>query len=213
LADYDRVTTIPHTLHRTLLPNLPTLLTLLTTTLADLLNRNEPPRPTTTNHDEEQQQKQGPLSRTLLIFPHGLHHRHQSPQQRELFDALLGGGVVEEIDIDPAFVDCLAKRRPYRPVAALKRLAWRRWMGRSAKVRAGMWRAPFSPAGGLVWEYPEVVELGVGYEGVVAAAAGLGGWGGVLPPVVRALPGGRDERGVGVVFCRAGFWGGREGSV
>jgi hypothetical protein len=31
--------------------------------------------------------------------------------------------------------------------------------------------------------------------------------------VVRALPGGRDERGVGVVFCRAGFWGGREGSV
>ena len=25
-----------------------------------------------------------------LIFPDGLHHRHQSPQQRELFDAELG---------------------------------------------------------------------------------------------------------------------------
>jgi hypothetical protein len=226
-ASYDPATTIPQALHHTLIPDLLTLLTLLATTLVYSLSSNNPLHPTTTtttttnSHDEEEEQDQQdeydqkPPFHRLLIFPHGLHHRHQNPQQRELLDALLAGGVVEEMDIDPAFVQCLATRRPYRPAAALKRLAWRRGMGRSAaRVRAEMGRrGMFSPAdgGGLVWEYPEVVELGVGYEGVVAAAAAAGL--GVPSPVVRALPGGRAGKGIGVVFCRAGFWGGREGSV
>jgi hypothetical protein len=81
-------------------------------------------------------------------------------------------------------------------------------MGRSAaRVRAEMGRrGMFSPAdgGGLVWEYPEVVELGVGGCSLpLWTWLGRGGlvWGGVLALGLRLASGLRVRGGCGGGSC------------
>lgn len=138
------------------------------------------------------------------------------------------------INVDPHFVACLAARRPYRPARLLEARAWkRRTWASSARVRAESFC--FVP-GGYVWVYPEVVELaahvafgsdygsgswsGSKEVGGLRVGPGMGGGihgkdrGGAAPIVmVLSSEGEGEEPKFGVVFCQAGLWMGKEGSV
>ena len=156
----------------------------------------------------------GDSRRQRLLVLHGLH--------RPLVDGLLGGAASHGVGVDPAFVECCALRRPYRPAreigARARRRRWRR--GQQHRQQPGRERLGFllgpeaDSAAWRVWEYPELVE-GLESSFVVKgrgrdAAAG-GGDGdeelGRCPPPVRQLAFGEDgKKVVGVVFCRASLW-------
>ncbi|KAK4154261.1 hypothetical protein C8A00DRAFT_32938 [Chaetomidium leptoderma] len=138
------------------------------------------------------------------------------------------------INIDRAFIDCLAARRAYRPTSGLGDRVYKRRIWRHPDPKRPWQEWLRLPWGGYVWEYPEVVELemmeeegeGEGEVGgaavvtvVVVVPGGRDGEVGVAP-MVRVLPrhSGPGEVGeagkkLGVVFCRVGLWVEEKGSV
>ncbi|AEO61665.1 hypothetical protein MYCTH_2145572 [Thermothelomyces thermophilus ATCC 42464] len=184
----------------------------------------------------------GPDPRTASVTPSSSsssssdHHYNQHQAvvvvrglPRDVVEAALAEGLVPAGWADRFVRKCLARRRPWRPVVIRGRGG-----GDGAGGNDGGGAASGSGGrngsetrgqrlGGYVWEYPEVVEL---EGGGIAFGGGVrdGDVDGALPPpVMPLLPrGGAGEeregretgnKRLGVVFCRAGLWFGKERSV
>ncbi|KAL2180130.1 uncharacterized protein P884DRAFT_194295 [Thermothelomyces heterothallicus CBS 202.75] len=138
---------------------------------------------------------------------------------RDVVGAALAEGLVPAGWADRFVRKCLARRRPWRPV-----IPGRGGGGGGDGAGGDGSETRGQRLGGYVWEYPEVVEL---EGGGVALGGGVGDGDvdGALPPPVMALPPPRGGAGpqeregretgkrLGVVFCRAGLWFGKERSV
>ncbi|KAL2155280.1 hypothetical protein VTH82DRAFT_21 [Thermothelomyces myriococcoides] len=154
---------------------------------------------------------------------------------RDVVEAVLAEGLVPPTQAGRFVRTGLAQRKPWRPMVCGRG-------GSSGSRAGGDWGANGSRAatttttsdgetgewrfGGYVWEYPEVVELGGEAGGIVLGDGRTGDDNDnvncALPPTVMALPGsrtGQEQEGsepgrkLGVVFCRAGLWFGKERSV
>jgi hypothetical protein len=145
---------------------------------------------------DEDEPADPPLPTAKLVVLNGLH--------RELVEAL----GASDLDIDPAFIECCAARRVYRPPRWLARRAqWRR--SRSSRT-VGVASGAGCVSRGCMWEYPELV------EGLDPASVTVRTGDGEIatPPSVVSLP--PPERGgkkLAVVFRQAALWRGKTAHV